>query len=105
MAVPVGTEFASRAAALAERIGGDAPTTWRPTDPRLGHPRTLVGVLVRVEHGTTSFGRAGIVVLRDPDGREWRVWLLHAVLRDEFLKLRPAVGELVAIAYGGRVDG
>ena len=95
--------FADRAAALAERAGADAAESWRPNLPEKGHPPLLVGVLVRVDDATTSYGPAKIAVLRDGDGKDWGVWLLHQVLRDEFARLRPCAGELVAVAYAGTV--
>lgn len=97
-------EFARRAAVLAERANTEHPTSWRPNAGK-GHPQLLVGVLVRVDDAHTSYGPARIVVLRDPEGVEWGVWLLHAVLKDEFAQLRPCAGELVAVKYVGRVEG
>jgi hypothetical protein len=96
-------DFAARAAALGERANAAHPTTWRPNDPDKGHPQLLVGELVRVDEGHTSYGPAKIVVLRTPAGDEFGVWLLHAVLKGEFLRLRPRTGELVAIRYLGTV--
>jgi hypothetical protein len=96
-------DFAQRAAALGERATAAHPTTWRPNDPDKQHPQLLVGELVRVDEGHTSYGPAKIVVLRAPDGVEWGVWLLHAVLKGEFMRLRPRAGELVAIRYLGTV--
>lgn len=101
MAAPA--DFATRAAALSERATAEHATTWRANDPAQGHPNPLVGVLVRVEEGHTSYGPARIVVLRAPDEAEWGVWLLTKVLREEFAKLRPVAGELVAVSYLGTV--
>jgi hypothetical protein len=97
-------DFAERVAALEERVSADPPTTWRPNDTDKAHPRLLVGELVRVDEGHTAYGPARIVVLRDGDGRDWSVWLLHAVLKQEFAKLRPRIGELVAVKYNGAVE-
>jgi hypothetical protein len=32
------------------------------------------------------------------------LWLLHSVLKGEFSKLRPRIGELVAIKHEGKVE-
>jgi hypothetical protein len=96
--------LARRAAALAERASAARATSWRPQVKGNGHPNPLAGVLVRLEHATTSYGRCGVIVLRAPDGQEWRVWCLHAVLKDELRAAAPRVGELVAIRYEGRVE-
>jgi hypothetical protein len=97
-------ELAARAQALAERVDADPPTTWRPNDPDKAHPRLLVGEFVRLAEGHTSYGPARIVVLRDGEGRDWSIWLLHAVLKQEFAKLRPRPGELVAVKWNGHVE-
>jgi len=97
-------DFARRAAVLAERASAEHAESWRPNVPAKGHPQLLVGVLVRLDRARTSYGPATIVVLRAPDGKEWAIWLLHAVLRDEFERLRPCAGELVAVAYGGMIE-
>jgi hypothetical protein len=87
-----------RFAALGERVRQERPESWIPSaeDP------LLVGEFVRLERGRTSYGESPIVVLRTEDGQERAVWLLHAVLRNELGRLRPRVGEAVAIHYLGR---
>src|SRR5437899_1437816 len=96
-------DFASRAAALQESVSAARPTSWRPDDADQHHPNPLVGVLVRVDDGHTPYGPAKIVVLRTPAGDEYGVWLLHAVLKGEFARLRPQAGELVAVRYLGTI--
>jgi hypothetical protein len=94
---------ALRARALVERMEAPPATSWRADQPELRHPNPIVGELVRVETGYTSFGRKQIVVLRDLDGRGWSIWLLHSVLQEEFARKRPAIGDLVAVQYCGKV--
>ncbi len=97
-------ELARRAAALAERLDVAPPTSWRPDDPVKGHPQMIMGVLERVEDAQTSYGPAKIAILRTPEGEDWACWILHSVLKGEFAKLRPRIGELVAIKYEGKVE-
>lgn len=97
--------LARRAAELAERASAAHPTSWRPNDPAKGHPQLLVGELVRVDEGHTSYGPKKIAVLRTVDGELFGVWLLHAVLQQEFARQRPRIGELIAVRYVGHVPG
>jgi hypothetical protein len=92
-------DFAARAAALAARAQAPPPTSWRPEE---GHPNPIAGVLLRVEDNHTVYGPCQIAVLRDPRDHEWSVWLLHSVLRNEFAKCSPQIGDLVAVTYEGK---
>jgi hypothetical protein len=100
-----GEALADRAAALAARLEAPPPTSWRPDDAPGGHPRVLVGELVTVDVGHTAWGEKQIAVLRDVEGQLWSVWLLHRVLIDEFVRQQPKIGEVLALAYDGRVQG
>jgi hypothetical protein len=74
-------------------------STWIPSEDNA----VLVGQLVAVEHGETDFsGPTRIAVLLTRTGEERAVWLFHHVLRNEFARLQPAIGDHVAIAYRGR---
>lgn len=89
----------SRAARLAEQAERDFPESWIPSadDPQ------IIGEFVRLDRATTRRGEpAPIVVLRTEDGAERGVWLLHIVLLDEFKRVRPKPGELVAVRYLGK---
>jgi hypothetical protein len=79
----------------------DFPRSWVPSeaDP------SIVGEFLRLEQGTTAYGPARIVVLKTKDGSERSVWLFHTVLRNEFARVRPKVGELVAVRYLGKKQG
>lgn len=86
---------------LERQASQDFPKSWVPSeaDP------SIVGEFRRLEQGTTAYGPARIVVLRTKDGAERSVWLFHAVLKNEFSRVRPKVGELVAIRYLGKKQG
>lgn len=94
-----------RAERLREAFDAPEPTTWRPDDDSEGHPRLLIGELMAVQDGRTSWGERQIAVIRDTEGRLWNVWLLHAVIIGEFVRQQPKLGEMLAISYDGRVDG
>jgi len=69
------------------------PASWVPKPGDL-----ITGEVVRYTEGTTSFGRSPIAVLRDDESGELRsVWLLHAVLRNEFAEQKPKPGERIGI--------
>jgi hypothetical protein len=95
--------LAARASALAEQLDGPQPVSWRPDVPTEAHPPVLVGTLLRVEQGHTSWGPKRIAVIRDLAGEVWSVWLLHKVLVDEFARQAPRIGELLAVKYLGKV--
>jgi hypothetical protein len=97
-------DLARRAAALAARAERPPPQSWLPENPDEGHPAQLVGELVRVEDNYTRFGPCKIAILRDPAGVEWSVWLIRTVLRSEFEKQRPRVGDVVLVKYQGKVS-
>ena len=72
---------------------GTYPTSWKP---RVGD--MLVGPIARYSSGTTDYGTYPIAVISDEESQElWSVWLVHTVLRDEFRKQRPKVGERVGV--------
>ena len=76
-----------------EKFDGTYPESWRPEVGEI-----LVGTIVRYETGSTNYGSYPICVVRDEQsGAERSVWLLHAVLRDEFEKQKPLPGERCGI--------
>lgn len=88
-----------RVAVLRDRVRADFPEAWIPE----GEGDELIGYFQRIDYGNTSYGRCPIAVFADPTtGTERAVWLLHTVLRNELIRVRPAAGELVAIRYLGR---
>lgn len=89
-----------RLAKLRERADRQYPESWVPK----AAGDTIAGEFVRLDTGTTSYGEQTIAVLREQNGVERSVWLLHAVLRNELAKLRPKPGELVLIRYDGKKD-
>jgi len=86
---------------LERQAAQEFPRSWVPSesDP------SIVGEFRRLEQGTTAYGPARIVVIRTKDGAERSIWLFHAVLKNEFSRVRPKVGELVAIRYLGKKQG
>jgi hypothetical protein len=91
-------QVTARVERLRERASREFPKAWVPEQPG----EELAGELDRYESGTTAYGEQTIAVLRTLDGAERAVWLIHAVLRDEFAKLQPRPGELVLIRYLGK---
>lgn len=90
--------------ALHARVQRPRGSAWIPSDD----DPSIVGRLIDVEEGVTDYGSAKIAVLEMADGGERRVWLFHQVLKGEFIRLKPKIGDLVAISYQGRqatVDG
>jgi hypothetical protein len=97
-------DFAARAAALEERAAAPHPTSWQPKNPE--HPQLIVGVMESREPGPDfGYGPHDVVVLCTPAGERWGVFLMHTVLRDEFDRLQPRPGDLIAVRYEGHVAG
>jgi hypothetical protein len=53
----------------------------------------------------TAYGPVPVVELEQLGTHAaWSVWLMHAVLRREFERQRPAIGEAVLVRYLGRAQ-
>ena len=76
-----------------EMIGDEPSNTWHP---EVGD--VIVGRLVTYDQGSTKFGECRIAVLQEePADGLCEVWLGHAVLKNEFERQQPRVGERVGI--------
>jgi hypothetical protein len=88
-----------------ERLRKDAdegfPPSWQPENP----DDEILGTVVAVNPAapTRQYGNAPVVQIVDPVGVKWSVWLFHKVLRQNFIRQRVAVGEVVLIRYLGKV--
>lgn len=100
----VSDEMAARYEALAARAREDRPKAWAPHKNE-DDAREIVGTFVRMDYGETDYGTHGIAIIETPDGTRYGVWLLHNVLRNEFVRARPAIGDMLAIRYLGMVQG
>lgn len=99
-------ELRDQAKQSKKRLEDGFPESWQPQDPDLDHTDILVGELKEVNFDApTSYGGASVFILEDEDGKEWSVWLLHKVLKNQVFKTNPRVGDLVAFAYGGTKQG
>lgn len=78
----------------------DYPETVRLDDD---NPKVM-GEFVRVDFGPSEYGQVPIVVL-SREGKEYGLWLFHAVLRNQFAKVKPKVGEMVGAKYLGKKKG
>lgn len=86
---------------LRERAEQTTPPAWMPGEPG----DELFGTLVDVKASVpTRFGPAPVVTIQQPSGEPVSVWLLHSVLRREFERARPAIGENLLIRYLGTVQ-
>ncbi len=83
--------------AVKMRVRQPFPTAWIASleDP------VIAGRLVAIEQGETEYGTAKIAILEQRDGTERAVWILQQVLRNEFARWQPQIGEFVAIGYHG----
>jgi hypothetical protein len=53
----------------------------------------------------TTYGAVPVVELEEIGVRaSWSIWLVHTVLRREFVRQRPTVGEVILIRYLGKVS-
>lgn len=84
--------------------------TWSDEPARAWKPEVgdvLVGELVAYRQGQGAYGPAWVAHVREEGSGELRAcWLFHAVLLDEFRRLRPKPGERVGIRRledGGKV--
>lgn len=76
-------------------------TTWEPDEPG----DTLVGILEQMDKGPTEFGMCRVAHIRTEDGALRGLWLMHAVLEDEWDEAAPEPGDRVGALYQGRRSG
>lgn len=98
-------DTAAKYDALTKLASEDRPTVWAPHAPNSTDEPTIVGEFIRMEYGTSDYGSHGIMILKTDDVTLRSVWLLHDVLRNEMMRLRPNTGDIVAIRYLGKVRG
>src|SRR5262252_7525463 len=85
---------------LREQADRDYPQAWIPEQAGDEIAGTITGVRPSVH---TSYGPVPVVELVELGGATpWSVWLIHTVLRREFLRQRPVPGENVLVRYLGR---
>lgn len=76
------------------------PPAWLPET----EGEELFGQVVGVNPAVpTKFGSAPVVTIRKPNDELVSLWLLHTVLRREFLRAEPKIDEYVLVRYQGRV--
>jgi hypothetical protein len=71
-----------------------------------GEEPEVHGTIESFDQAPTKYGEAVVVNVKvEPDGEVRAVWLTQTVLRSAFARLRPDVGERIAITYEGQRDG
>ncbi len=76
-----------------EEDEGEFAEAWLPKPGEM-----LVGTLARYERGSTSYGPCAIAIVEDEtSGKQWGLWILHEVLKQEFTDLRPVPGERIGV--------
>jgi hypothetical protein len=88
-------------ARLREQADRGYPQAWIPEQAG----DEIAGVITAVRPAVrTSYGPVPVVELEELGGATpWSVWLIHTVLRREFLRQRPSLGERILVRYLGRV--
>jgi hypothetical protein len=67
---------------------------------------TYEGTVVAFDEAPTRFAKSCVIVtLRDKDGIEGSLWLTSTVLRSQFARLRPSLGERISVVYHGMRKG
>lgn len=66
---------------------------------------TVEGMFVGFSEAPTKFGDAVVVEIRLPSGEHRALWLNTTVLRSQFARLRPEVGERIGVEYLGLREG
>lgn len=76
---------------------GDAPPFW---DPEPGE--TIIGTVIRYEDRQTKVGPCRVAVIEDVETDEpVSVWLSRMVLKNEFEKQSPRIGDTVGLKFHG----
>jgi hypothetical protein len=92
-------ETLARLRAAADR---EFPQAWIPEQPGDELAGTVTAVRPAVR---TAYGPMPVVEVEQLGTRAaWSVWLIHTVMRREFTRHRPTLGETVLVRYLGRVQ-
>jgi len=67
-----------------------------------GEGDEIAGTVVRLDVADTEYGQQKIVVVDPGDGNLRSIWLLHDALLSQMRKLKPQVGDVIAVRYLGR---
>jgi hypothetical protein len=84
---------------MADRLGM-FPEAWQPKPED-----KLIGTVTDTDDRDGEYGLYPIVCVLTDDGDEFAVHAFHAVLKTEFAKQQPEVGDRIGIAYHGKVKG
>lgn len=85
---------------IQQAIAISTAPAWRPTEPGDSITGTVIGFRT-AEH--EKYGKSPVVILANADGTDpVAVYLFHTMLKDAFFDLKPGVGEVVTVAYGGK---
>jgi hypothetical protein len=85
-----------------ERDAAEPPTAWKPEPGDL-----LLGSILDIDARTTAHSKRPndcpvITILNEDDEVVYDWWAYHDVAKKELAKLRPKVGERIAVRYMGR---
>jgi hypothetical protein len=83
---------------LEDRLEANA----EPWKPNVNDNDTVVGTVIDVDSRTTEFGMYPIVTVATDAGDEVAVHAFHTVLKNEFAKRPPQLGERLGIKYLGK---
>lgn len=73
---------------------------WDP-DPR----DMLIGTLEGYDEGDTKYGTVSVARIREANGGLRALWFYHSVLKQEWKKANPDVGDRVGVQYLGKRTG
>lgn len=88
------------AAAASEDFRGAAPA-WKPDK----EGAFIAGTVMSIFESEGDYGPSNAMVIRKRDGEEQTIYCSQTVLRNQFDRLKPQVGDLVAVKYVGEKSG
>lgn len=90
---------------MAERAEAERAESWNPKEHQ-EHPRLIAGLVLerRLRRGM-GFEGADVetVLIHEPEGKDWLLWLFGTVLENEFAGIQP--GDVVAVKHEGHKEG
>jgi hypothetical protein len=87
----------NRYAQAKAELDREFPESWVAQEPG----ELIVGEYLGSDVGTTARGPAPLITLRLESGEERTVWCFHRVLENKLGRLKPRVGDTIAIRYLG----
>lgn len=64
----------------------------------------IAGKVTGFDLADTTYGKVKIVVIDPSDGHLRSIWLVHGALKSQMARIRPVIGDAIAVRYLGETE-